>query len=375
MGSEGNPASSAGQGRRSQRRRHAERFRDPQDPSRRLVAGLKSIDWSDPQEYSTFKSNNILLLDAAKKGKAVSHELDGGYRAFTRNGRIIGGFYQRTTSLTSDLAQTVLRSRPLVKDCLESANVPTPIGRGFSVRDLEGARRCMSELGGLVTVKPETGRRADGISTGVGSEQDLAHAWDFTQPIKKSPLWRAKNILVEQFVPGIDIRVYIVGESIIGALVRLPLFIIGDGRSNVAALAGSAVAARGRNAFLAETPPDISADALTHLGLDPLETLPAGEMRDISGASNPSAGGITIDVTAKLSEPLRQLAVDALWAIPGLPAGGVDLRASSLGEDATAVVTDVTDRADMSLHRYPGFGTWRSPAPVVISRMLADSAP
>ncbi|MCH8571330.1 hypothetical protein LSI54_08180 [Nesterenkonia sp. AY15] len=374
MGSAGDPTSLAEQGRRSERRRHAERFRDPRDPSRRLIARFASIDWNAPQEYSTFKSNNILLIDAAKKGKAVSREVHNGYRTFTRNGRVIGGFYQLTTSLTSDLAKTVVRSRPLVKDCLESAGVPTSIGRGFAVGDLQGACDYMHDLGGSVTVKPEAGRRGDGISTGVASDQELTHAWNFAQPQEKTPLWRAKNILVEQFVPGVDIRVYIVGEAVVGALARLPLFIVGDGRSNVATLTRAAVAARSRNAFLAETPPDISADALYDLDLDPLETLPVGELRDVSGTSNPKAGGVTLDVTENLSDPLRRLAVDALWAIPGLPAGGVDLRVSDLSQTATAVVTDVTDSADMSLHRYPAFGTWRSPAPSVVAQMLAESA-
>lgn len=374
MGSATDSTTSAKQGVRSERRRHAERFRDPSDPSRRLIAEFDSIDWSAPQEYLGFKSNNILLLDAAKKGKAVRREVHHGYRTFTRNGRVIGGFHQLTTSLTSDLAKTILRSRPLVKECLESAGVATPIGRGFKARDLQGARDYMGDLGGSVTVKPEAGRRADGISTGVASEQEFNHAWDSAQPQQKSPLWRAKNLLVEQFVPGVDIRVYVVGESVVGALARLPLFIVGDGRSKVADLAQAAVAARSRNAFLAEASPDVSPKALNDLGLNPLETLPAGEVRDVSGSSNPGAGGVTLDVTARLSEPLRQLAVDALWAIPGLPAGGVDLRASDLGETAEAVVTDVSDSADMSLHRYPSFGSWRSPAPFVINRMLADSA-
>ncbi|MGJ9405139.1 hypothetical protein ACHABQ_02280 [Nesterenkonia aurantiaca] len=374
MASATDSTSSADQARRSERRRRAERFRDPSDPSRRLIARFDSIDWSAPQEYSTFKSNNILLLDAAKKGKAGILEVHKGYRTFTRNGRVIGGFHQLTTSLTSDLAKTVMRSRALVKDCLESASVPTPVGRGFSVRDLQGARDYMAGLGGSVTVKPQAGRHGDGISTDVSSHQELAHAWESAQPQEKSPLWRAKNLLVEQFVPGADLRVYVVGEAVVGALARLPLFIVGDGRSTVATLARDAVAARGRNAFLAESPPDISADALADLGLDPLVTLPVGEVRDISGTSNPKAGGVTLDVTAMLSTPLRRLAVDALWAVPGLPAGGVDLRVSDLSETAEAVVTDVTDSADMSLHRYPTFGTWRSPAPAVISRMLADSA-
>lgn len=374
MGSAVEPTSSAAQGRSSERRRHAERFRDPSDPARRLISELHSIDWGAPQEYPSHKSNNILLLDAAKKGKTVIREVQSGYRTFSRNGRVVGGFHQFTTSLTSDLAKSAMRSRPLVKELLESASVTTPAGRGFAAEDLPGAQEYMQHLGCPVTVKPEAGRRGDGISTQVASEQELARAWDSAQPQKNTALWRAKNILVEQFVPGIDIRVYIVGERVVGALARLPLFIIGDGHSDVAALSKTAVAARGRNAYLAETPPDISVDALADLNLDPSEVLAVGDLRDISGTSHPKAGGITVDVTARLGEPMRQLAVDALWAIPGLPAGGVDLRVSSLATDGTAVVTDVSDSADMSMHRYPAFGAWHSPAPFVISKMLADSA-
>ncbi|GAA1142907.1 hypothetical protein [Nesterenkonia lutea] len=373
MGSEMDTTSLSDTGRRLERARHAERFRTATAPARRLLEKYSTIDWNAPQEFPTFRTHNRLLLDAARKNKVIKREVYNGYRTFTQNGAVIGGFHQLTTSLTSDLAKSAMASRPLVKAHLEAMGLPTPVGRTFAPEETEAGARFFRGLSGPVTVTPSVGPRGGGVSEGIEEESALYPAWEFAQTEHKLKTAHSPGIHLEQREPGLDIRVYVVGETVISALAQLPLFIVGDGSSTVGVLAGAAVDGRSRNSYLAQTPPDVSAESLSELGLDAGEVLAAGDIHDISGTSDPAAGGMTLDVTAKLGRSLRQLAVDALWALPGLRAGGVDLRVADLTHGAEAVVTDINDAADMALHRYPAFGSWHAPAAHIINQMLIAS--
>ena len=367
-------APSADAGRRLERRRQAERFRDPADPTRGLISRFDTLEWTAPLKFPTFKSHNRLLLDAAKKSRVIKREVGFGYRAFTRNGAVVGGFHNLTTSLTSDLGKAALGSKASVKAHLETMEVATPAGRGFAAEDREGALLYFRELSAPVTVKSSVTDRGQSTSTDVRDEHSFLAAWELAQVKTKPTAGVPAQIIVEKYFSGISVRAYVVGEAVIGAAARLPLFITGDGTSSVLKLAEDAREARNLNSYLAQSPPDISAESLAELGLKAEEVLAEGDMRNISGTSNPGAGGMTLDITSRLSESHRRLAVDALWAIPGVRAGGVDLLISDLPNASEAVATDVTDTADMSLHRYPAFGAWRTPAADIIDQMLISAA-
>lgn len=373
MSSEVDTTSLEDTGRRLERARHAERLRSPNDPTHQLITKFSATDWTAPLAFPTFKSHNRLLLDAAKKGKVVKREVYNGYRVFTRNSDVVGGFHQLTTSLTSDLAKNAMASRPLVKKHLEAVGVPTPPGRSFSPDQFEDAQSYFRSLSAPATLTPCVGERGAGVSHGVEDLEALRPAWELAQVTTRVKAGHGQGVHMEQRRPGLDICAYVVGETVVCATARLPLFIIGDGKSSVRALADQADQSRSRNAYLAQTPPDITAESLEELGLDPSEVLTAGEIRDISGTADPARGGMTLDVTAKLGDPLRRLAVDALWALPGLRAGGVYLSVNDLGTGSEAVVTDVSDTADISLHRYPAFGSWHAVAAHIVNQMVATS--
>lgn len=373
MSSEVDTTSLEDTGRRLERARHSERLQTPDDPVRQLIASFSATDWTSPLAFPTSKSHNRLLLDAAKKSKVVKREVYNGYRVFTRNSDVVGGFHQLTTSLTSDLAKNAMASRPLVKKHLEAVGVPTPPGRSFSPDQFEDAESYFHALSAPATLTPCVGERGAGVSHGVEDLAALRPAWQLAQVSTRVKTGHTQGVHLEQRRPAVDICAYVVGETVICATALLPLFIIGDGRASVRTLADQADQARSRNAYLAQTPPDISTDSLAELGLDPSEVLDIGEIRDISGTSDPSRGGMTLDVTAKISDPLRRLAVDALWALPGLRAGGVYLSVNDLSTGSQAVVTDVSDTADISLHRYPAFGSWHAVASHIVNQMVATS--
>ncbi|WP_460690822.1 hypothetical protein [Nesterenkonia suensis] len=360
----------AREGRRRQRARHAQAFRTPDSPTRQLIADLADVDWSAPREFSSALSAGRQLASAARRKKVTRHDVQHGFRTFTLNGGVIGGLHQRTHSLVSDQAKRACRARPLATRHLELMEVPTPASRAFSVSAVTEAVDHVASLDGPVVVRPGTGESGIGVSWGVETEEDFRLAWEYARAARTSPLHRSVELVVEQHVAGMDVRTYVVGEKVVAAIARLPLFIVGDGRSTVRRLVDDAVAARSRNAYLAKHPPEVDDEALAELGLEASAVLASGEMRDISGTSHPMGGGITVDVTAELSPAHCELAVEAMWALPGLRAAAVDLLVPSLGASEGAVVTDLSDEADLSVHRYPSHGTIRRPADAVLEQMI-----
>lgn len=365
----------AQRGERRQREREAQRFQDPQSPVRRFVAAAAVKDWTTPREFDVAYSQPLLLTAAAKRRRLTTMKMPHSYRTFSADGTAVGGHSPLATSLVSDFAKRACRARPVMASCLESMSVPTPRSRAFSVDAAAQAWSWAAELYSGAVVKPATNRHAGGVSWGIDSEEDFHCAWEHARASRVKPLYASGEIVVEEHIPGLDVRAYVIGEEVVAALVRLPLFIQGDSRSTVRELAEGAVQARSGNPYFAETSPAVDDDALRELLLDPGEVLEGGEMRAVSGSSNPLRGGITVDITEQLSTVHRESAIDAVWAIPGLRSAGVDLLVPEVSGEAPGRVIDVTDDADIALHRCPSFGTGRRVAEDVVAQMIQRAKP
>lgn len=360
----------ARRGKALQRAREAARLSDPESPVHRFITEADACDWTTPREFDVDYSQPLLIAAAAKRRRLTSFRMAHSFRTFTSEGAAVGGQCLWTTSLVSDLAKRASRSRPLAKAYLKAMDIPTPRARSFSAAAREEAWSWAAELPRGAVLKPATGRWGVGVSWGVGSQEAFHAAWEYALASRTNPLFASREILVEEHVTGLDVRVFVVGEEVVGALARLPLFIRGDGHSTVRGLAEAAVDVRAGNRLLAEDGPDVDDEALRELLLDPAEVLAHGEIRAVSGSANPRGGGITVDITDQLDAAHRKTAVDALWAMPGLKSGGVDLVVPDMGSHEPAVVVDVRDDADLALHRCPSFGTGRRVADAVVSQMI-----
>lgn len=178
-------------------------------------------------------------------------------------------------------------------------------------------------------------------------------------------------IVVEEYTPGLDLRCYVVGNQVVGAVVRLPLYVIGDGVSTLGQLADAEIARRQRNEFLKPRQPEVSDAFLERVGLS-RDWVPAeGELRSLTPiADTTRGGGIAVDVLDQLSDELRELAVDGLAAIPGLDAAAVDLLAPDLTSTEEAVVLEVNASANIMQFHYPAYGQPRKVNDAVMEEIL-----
>src|SRR5699024_149708 len=93
---------------------------------------------------------------------------------------------------------------------------------------LENTREEMvayaTEIGYPVVLKPSEGSFGRGVISNITSEGELTYSLDY--------LWnelKKEKVIMEKYIPGKDYRLYVVGDEVVGAILRVPPNIIGDG--------------------------------------------------------------------------------------------------------------------------------------------------
>src|SRR5262249_32438231 len=142
------------------------------------------------------------------------------------------GIHQRRilaaeTDATSAVAEAVAKDKELTRTLLRAGGVPVPDGR--PVADAEDALAAFEELGGPVVVKPQDGNHGRGVTTNLTTAEQVGRAYAAARA-------ESEHVLVETFVPGVDHRLLVIGNRLVGAAGREPAHGLGDGRSTVAQL-------------------------------------------------------------------------------------------------------------------------------------------
>ncbi len=169
--------------------------------------------------------------------------------------------------------------------------------------------------------------------------------------------------------PANSVRVFVVGDRVCAALLRVPPVVLGDGTSTLRELREKDSEARGRHALLAsplEWEPTTQATGSSEDTRVPTAKEPVflGESRELS------AGGLHIDLTAELPDSLRELAVEAVAAVPGLNAAAVDLDVEEIETAEGAFVRAVLPEADISPAHYPAYGDSHDVAGAIAEEIL-----
>ncbi|MDO5492035.1 MAG: hypothetical protein Q4F53_00280 [Nesterenkonia sp.] len=372
MSSETDPAE---RGAVLQARRQARALDDPEAALPRFLDEAEErlrIDWSRPNEFPRGQRQVQMMITGAQRNRARAPKLAPGLWAVLRGGSVIGSFDARMSSMPSAMGVGVTRSRPLTHAYLTHSAVPTPRSRGFDVEDVDSAASFAVELG-TVAVKPGTGRGGRGVSWGVGLDSGRDD-FDAAFAYAASRIWRrpayCPQVVVQEHREGLDLRLLVVAEEVVGAVARVPLHVVGDGTSTLGRLAEQAAARRRSNQLLARFPVEVGAEELRRLGTDP-ESVPAlGRREVVSAIGNPFSGGISVDVTDLIAEDLKALAVDAVWSLPDVKVAGVDLIAPSPDSAEGAVVTEFREDPVLGLHGFPLYGRSRSTATPLIEAMI-----
>ncbi|MCK0470259.1 acylphosphatase [Halalkalibacter sp. APA_J-10(15)] len=228
-------------------------------------------------------------------------------------------------------------NKELTKEELGKAHVPIPRGETFNSRNNlnEIITKCQ-DIGFPLVVKPVDGSFGKGVKTNITNEKQLEEAVIFVRDEMNY-----NEIIVERYIEGADLRLYVVGDEVVGAIQRKPAHVIGDGVNSIKDLIYNKNESRKqhprlRSCLIKED------DELKHFLNERgyyLESIPKeGEVVVLRETANISLGGDSLDVLDIIPSQIKEIAINAIKAVPGLLHGGVDLICDMENVDNTVVI-------------------------------------
>ena len=185
-------------------------------------------------------------------------------------------------------------------------------------RTIDAGYEHARSLGFPVVVKPNSGSQGVGVAL-VHNKREFCKAM-------RAIFRRDKIALVQQPVRGKDYRLVVLDTAVISAYERVPLNVIGDGKSTILQLLArkqKKFKAARRDTRIRIDDPRISMK-LARQGLDENSVIGRGQRVYLLDNANLSTGGDAIDVTDRVHTKFRELAIN-LTRDMGLRLCGVDL--------------------------------------------------
>lgn len=266
--------------------------------------------------------------------------------------------------ISSGVSLALTTHKEATRARLRRAGVPMPRGRIFKNGDYESAVVYAERIGYPVVCKPATGVRGIGVFANI---QDVAQLRQAFRLYKDSQLG-GDDFIIEKHVYGGDYRIVVLDGEVLAAILREPASVVGDGESAIAQLIMHKNMFRRLNPHLWARP--IKYDEATKLVLEranlSLASVPEkGQRIVLANSCSLSQGGDSIDVLDEMHPSIKDAAVRAVHAIPGLRYCGVDF----LIEDhrvpldgQSAGICELNAHAAIGNCEYPMFGTPREVA-------------
>lgn len=277
-------------------------------------------------------------------------------------------FYRTRGDKVANEAVDIGTDKVVTKQYLEKSNVPAPAGFHFnSAAPMDSVIESVFQQAGPFVLKPTFGSLGKGVTTNIRTEamfrENLAYIqsnFDYT------------DFLVEQHISGEDMRVYVVGDEVVAATRRTPANVTGDGSKTIEELIND------KNEIRKENPhtstrlikiDDRMREYLSTQNLQVADIPEAGQLVYLKGESNMSAGGDSVDVTNHLRPGVKNVAINAVKAIPGLIHAGVDMIVSA----DTASVIEINVTAGSALHVFPMHGKHQNIAEKIIDYYFPET--
>src|SRR5690606_2930780 len=275
------------------------------------------------------------------------------------------------THATGRFATHVASRKDLARQVLAAAGLEVAEGRAFGPEGYEAAADYATQLGDVV-VKPVDGNKGRGVTVGVRERDAFARAWRLAAGRS------SVGVLVERRFSGIELRCLVVGDRCGAVLRRPPPSVVGNGPDTIEQLIAAKDRLRLQNPSLVKC--DITMDPHRHdelrrQGYDLTSVLPEGHRVVLDHKGGISTGGESVDLTDDVHPSVKDVAVRATRAVPGLDVAGVDIITVDPQQPATAgsyVVCEINHDPGIDIHHFPVHGTPRDVAGAIVDHHLSQ---
>lgn len=238
--------------------------------------------------------------------------------------------FSASPSQMSYPASKIAKDKYITTQILHSNQLPTPkellITDTIDIKTDISAYRPFLDENSPVVVKPIDASHGKGITVNVSTEEQLTTA--LHEALESS---LNKTALIQEQIPGVDIRVVCINYTFVDAISRIPASVTGDGQHTLRQLIEITNTSddRGENykAKLNIIPLD---KVQNYLGTEALATIPeAGKEVQVIGVSNVGMGGVRKNIKHDIPEFLKEIACKAAKILE-LPVCGVDFMVTHL---------------------------------------------
>lgn len=233
-------------------------------------------------------------------------------------------FFRSRGDKVANEAVEIGSDKESTKELLQREGIKMPAGRIFTKEfSDEAILKHASGMSFPIVLKPTDGSFGKGVITNIKDNDELETALKYVRGKLEY-----SNVLLEEYIPGKEYRIYVVGDKVVGAMNRIPANVTGDGEHTVRSLIHRKNDERALNPRLRSCPIIIDEEVERYLSKKSLSLdsiLEAGEQVFLTEKTNISIGGDPIDAFDELSDGIKESAVRALHAVPGLSHGAVDL--------------------------------------------------
>ncbi len=283
-------------------------------------------------------------------------------------------FFRTRGDKVSNEAVEVGSEKDETKEVLKERGVPVPLGKGFPAEATdEEIIEYSKTIDYPIVFKPTNASQGDGVVTNIQDDQGFLKALEYV----RHDLGYGE-VIVEQHVEGEEYRVYVVDDKVVAIYNRKPANIIGDGKHDIEELIGLKNRERRKNARLNSCLIEMDIEILEFIQEAgyALTSIPEkGERIYLRQKTNVSTGGDPLDATDDLSDEIKQIAIDALKAIPGFTHGGVDIIVNeNRAQNVPAVVIELNPTAQIGGALFPLRGTARDVPGAIIDYYFPETA-
>lgn len=275
-------------------------------------------------------------------------------------------FFRTRGDKVTNEAVELMDDKGITKKIMEENNLSVPKGRSFGIEDSdEDIVSYSRKIAYPLVFKPTNASLGDGVVTNIRTEQALREAIEYVRVELGYD-----DVVLEQYVEGREFRVYVVEDKVVAAYNRIPANITGDGENTIEELIRLKNLERRKNSRLNSCLIEIDVEIIKLIQEKgyTLETVPKkGEYILLREKTNVSSGGDPIDVTDSISDGIKELAIQAIQAVPGLTHGGVDIIENTTdNNDVPGFIIEINATAQIGGILFPLEGKARNiPAAII----------
>lgn len=245
---------------------------------------------------------------------------------------------------------------------LASHGFQVPESRVVTLKRFRTVLNAMTYVGAQVVIKPNSGTKGNGVTV---CPQTYV---EFALGLFRALVLGKGRALLEEFVPGVEVRVTATKNRLIGAFIKTPASLVGNGQHTIEELIEK------KNAVREELPGTSGESRSIRVGralkkelrsqnLSLQSVLPVGHQIFVSKLANVHWGADTEEVSALISDSLQSEFSRICALYPQFEFLGLDIRVASATEltkdGAGFVVMEINEKPGILGHHYPVKGPRR----------------